>query len=187
VTADAPASAQDAVGEGLDDAGSPLAAGTVGYLAGDWDVVREIADHRTGQAGSFRGQASFRPAAAGHASAAGQQGSLDGRVLDFTEHGELRLGSHRGPASRSLRYYGRSDGSADVRFSDGREFYRLDLSYGSSKAAHPCRADRYVVTVTRLSADAFSEVWRVTGPAKDYDMTTVYTRAGERTRPGASR
>ena len=185
MTADAPAYAQAAVGQGVDAAGPPLAAGTVGYLAGDWDVVREIADHRTGQAGSFRGRASFRPAAAGQAAAAGQPGGLDGRVLNFTEHGELRFGSHRGPASRTLRYYGRSDGSADVRFADGREFYRLDLSYGSSKAAHPCRADRYVVTVTRLSADTFSEVWRVTGPAKDYDMTTVYTRADEHTRTGA--
>jgi Family of unknown function (DUF6314) len=113
-------------------------------------------------------------------SAASQDGQpgLDGRVLDFTEHGELRFGGHRRPASRALVYHGRSDGGADVRFADGRDFYRIDLSYGSSQAAHPCHADRYVVTVTRLSADAFSEVWRVTGPAKDYDMTTVYTRAG---------
>ena len=186
MTADAPALAFAAAASPSQAvAGLPLSDGTVGYLTGEWDVAREIADHRTGQAGSFRGRASFQPATgpapeAGPASAASPAGQpeLDGRVLEFTEHGELRFAGHRGPASRALLYYGRSDGSADVRFADGREFFRLDLSYGSSQAAHPCHADRYVVTVTRLSADAFSEVWRVTGPAKDYDMTTVYTRAG---------
>ena len=148
--------------------GPSLPGGTVGYLAGEWDVVREIADHRSGQAGKFRGRASFR-AAPGH----------PGRsVLDFAEEGELRFGGHRGPASRSLRYYGLADGGADVRFADGRAFFRLDLRLGSCRAVHPCRADRYAVTVTLLSSDCFTEIWRVTGPDKDYDMTTVYTRAG---------
>ncbi|MBO0836070.1 MAG: hypothetical protein J2P28_11195 [Actinobacteria bacterium] len=141
---------------------------TVSYLAGDWDVVREIADHRSGQAGKFRGRASFRPA--GNRTRHG--------VLDFTEEGELWFGEYSGPASRSLRYRGRSDGSADVYFADGREFYRVHLGFGSCHAVHRCRADRYKVIVTMLSADSFSEIWRVTGPAKDYDLTTVYTRAG---------
>jgi Family of unknown function (DUF6314) len=141
---------------------------TVGYLVGEWDVVRQIADHRSGLAGSFRGRACFRPPSPGSP------------VLEFTEQGELQFGGHRGPAGRSLRYYGREDGGADVRFADGRDFYRLDLRAGICEAVHPCRADRYAVTVTRLSADSFTEVWQVVGPAKDYDLTTVYTRtAGE--------
>jgi hypothetical protein len=148
--------------------GPSLPGGTVGYLAGDWDVVREIADHRSGRAGQFRGRASFRPAADGPRSC----------TLDFAEQGELRFGGHRGPASRSLRYHGRADGAADVRFADGRPFFRLDLRSGSCRAVHPCQADRYAVTVTWLSPDCFTEIWRVTGPDKDYDMTTVYTRAG---------
>ena len=150
-------------------AGGPwLPGGTVGYLTGDWDVVREIADHRSGRAGEFRGRASFR-------SAPDRSGRA---VLDFAEQGELRFGGHRGPASRSLRYRGRADGGAEVRFADGRAFFRLDLRSGSCRAVHPCRADRYAVTVTWLGPDCFTEIWRVTGPEKDYDMTTVYTRAG---------
>ena len=145
-----------------------LPGGTVGYLAGDWDVVREIADHRGGCAGEFRGRASFRPAP-------DRPGCS---VLDFAERGELRFGGHRGPASRSLRYHGRANGAADVRFADGRAFFRLDLRSGMCSAVHRCRADRYAVTVTWLSQDCFTEIWRVTGPDKDYDMTTVYTRAG---------
>jgi len=152
-----------------------LAADTMGYLAGEWDVVREIADHRTGQAGSFRGRASFRPRPG---SAAAEPGGPGRAVLEFTEQGELKFAGHRGPASRSLRYVGRGDGSAAVCFADGRDFYALDLRSGSCRAVHPCRADRYSVTVTRLSPDAFTEVWQVTGPAKDYDLTSVYTRTG---------
>jgi len=144
--------------------GPSLPGGTLGYLAGDWDVVREIADHRSRQAGEFRGQASFRPVTSG--------------VLDFAEEGELRFGGHRGPASRSLQFRGVADGGADVRFADGHAFFRLDLRSGSCRAVHLCRADRYAVTVTWLSPDCFTEIWRVTGPDKDYDMTTVYTRAG---------
>jgi hypothetical protein len=167
--------AAPADGRGLAAAYPELATGTLGYLAGDWDVVREIADHRSGNAGSFRGRASFRPRPE---TAAAEPDGLDGRVLELTEHGELRFGAHRGSAGRSLLYYGCSDGSTDVRFADGREFYRLDLRTGSCRALHPCRADRYAVTVTWLSADSFTEVWQVTGPDKDYDLTSVYTRTG---------
>ncbi len=162
-------------GRGPDAAHPQLTAGTLGYLAGDWDVVREIADHRNGVSGSFRGRASFRPRPE---SAAADPDGLDGRVLELTEQGELRFGAHHGPAGRRLLYYGCSDGSADVRFAGGREFYHLDLRTGGCRAVHPCRADRYAVTVTWLTGDSFTEVWQVTGPAKDYDLTSVYTRTG---------
>lgn len=137
-------------------------ASVLGFLRGDWTVARQIADYRTGACGSFRGQASFTPVPGG---------------IGYTEQGELRFGSHRGPASRSLIYRGRSDGGADVQFADGREFFRLDLSSGTWHAEHLCRDDRYAVTVTVLSADSFTETWQVAGPAKDYAMTARYVRA----------
>jgi hypothetical protein len=211
-----PLPAQATAGEALDGR-------TADFLHGDWNVVRRISDHRTGQAGLFRGQASFRPCAAGSGQEAQlaegpdaglaegpdaglaerreaghaeereaghaeepeaghgeEQGPADGesRVLAYHEHGELRFGGHLGPASRSLFYRELPDGSADVRFADGREFYRLDLRHGTWSAEHPCRADKYLVTVTRLSPDSFTENWRVVGPAKDYELTTTFTRAG---------
>ena len=138
---------------------------TVDFLDGDWNVVRHISDHLTGDVGVFRGQASF-------------QRCPDGLALSYREDGELRFGGHRGPASRSLLYRELADGSADVRFADGREFYRLDLRSGTWSAEHPCRADQYRVTVRRLSPDSFAEIWRVTGPAKDYVLATTYTRTG---------
>jgi hypothetical protein len=156
---------------------------TADFLYGNWNVVRRISDRRTGQVGLFRGQASFVPGAAslaGEVGPAGEQGPADpgGRVLAYQEHGELRFGGHCGPASRSLLYRDIGDGSVDVRFADRREFYRLDLRYGSWHAEHRCRADHYVVTVTRLGPNSFTETWQVSGPAKDYELRTTYLRAG---------
>ena len=162
--------ADGTAGQTLGGTGGQTAGGTAGFLRGDWHVVRRICDHRTGQAGSFRGEASFRPGETGL--------SPGGRVLAYDEHGELRFGGHRGPASRSLLYLELADGSADVRFADGREFYRLDLRSGTWQAEHPCRADRYLVMTTVPAADTFTETWQVTGPAKDYELTTTSTRAG---------
>jgi Family of unknown function (DUF6314) len=164
-------------------AGQAFAGGTVDFLHGDWNVVRTISDHRTGQAGLFRGQASFRPYAAGLAHGTGladvhQPADPEGRVLAYYEHGELQFGGYRGPASRSLLYRDPGDGSADIRFADGREFYRLDLRAGTWSAEHPCRADQYLVTVTRLGPDSFTEAWRVAGPGMDYELSTTYTRVG---------
>jgi hypothetical protein len=145
------------------DQAIPPTGSTMSYLAGHWNVARRISDRRTGHCGSFVGKASFQPSP---------------EATRYLEQGELEFGGHRGPASRNLIYRGRRDGGADVQFADGREFYTLDLSPGSWRAEHICRDDRYQVTVTWLSPDSFSETWRVAGPAKDYEMTTTYTRAG---------
>jgi hypothetical protein len=140
---------------------------TIDFLRGDWDVERLIRDRRAGQDGAFRGTARFRPTA-------------DSHVLEYTEDGELRFGSHHGPAQRRLIYRGRADGAADVRFEDGRDFYSLDLRAGAWQTDHPCRADSYHVTITRLSLDSFTEVWQVTGPDKDYELDTTYRRITHR-------
>jgi uncharacterized protein DUF6314 len=145
----------------------PVAA-TARFLLGDWSIAREVRDHRAGRPGSFCGKASFVPEPGGRA----------GLQLDYRELGELRMGRHRGPASRSLRYRERPDGAADVRFPDGRPFYRRDLRAGCCQAEHRCGADLYLVSVRVLSGDSFTERWRVTGPAKDYEMTSTYLRTG---------
>ena len=144
--------------------------GTVRFLLGEWNVVREIRDNRSGQSGSFRGTARFEPEPGGHA----------GLVVGYREHGELTFGAHNGPANRSLSYRERPDESADVRFADGRALYQLDLRGGRCQAEHLCGADWYLGSVCVLSSDTFTETWPVTGPAKDYEMTTTYVRTGSR-------
>jgi hypothetical protein len=137
---------------------------TLAFLRGAWRLDRRLADHRSGVSGRFNGEAEF--AATG-----------DPAVLRYTEHGELRFGGHTGPAWRSLLCRGLPGGAVDVRFADGREFYRLDLSSGRWRAKHVCAGrDDYVVTFLVLSAGLLQERWRVLGPDKDYVTITELER-----------
>ncbi len=97
-------------------------------------------------------------------------------ALCYLETGELRFGTHSGPATRTLRYQGRPDGTVDVRFADGHLFYRLDLRSGRCEAVHQCRADRYEITYLALSEDVLEERWQVHGPGKDYHATATLIR-----------
>jgi hypothetical protein len=146
---------------------SRLPGSTADYLRGRWQVERAITDFRSGQSGSFAGSARCAETPAGSAGA-----------LSYQEQGELNFGAHRGPASRGLLYLPRSDGAVDVRFADGRPFYRLDLRSGACSAEHPCGRDSYLVTIRVLSPGAYIERWRVRGPGKDYVMTTTMVRLG---------
>jgi len=134
------------------------------FLRGRWHLERHLADQLTGICGTFTGDAEF--AATG-----------DRSVLRYTERGELRFGGHAGPAFRSLVCMGLPGGAVDVRFADGRPFYRLDLASGRWRAKHVCAGrDDYVVTFQVLSPDLLEERWRAVGPGKDYVTTTVLER-----------
>jgi hypothetical protein len=98
-------------------------------------------------------------------------------VLAYHEEGELRFRDHRGPAYRRLCYRGQPDGTADVRFDDGRAFYLMDLRSGTWHSVHLCGADRYEVTGQILGPDQYAERWRTTGPRKDYELITALVRA----------
>jgi Family of unknown function (DUF6314) len=136
---------------------------TLVFLRGAWHIDRELTDHLSGVRGTFTGEAEF--AAAGEPS-----------VLRYSERGELRFGGHVGPASRSLVCVGLAGGAVDVRFADGRDFYRLNLASGRWRAKHACARDDYVVTFRVLSADLLEERWRAAGPQKDYVSTTLLER-----------
>jgi hypothetical protein len=136
---------------------------TLAFLRGAWRVDRRLADHRSGATGTFAGEAEFAATA-------------DPAVLRYTERGELRLGGHTGPAWRRLVCRGLPGGAVDVRFADGREFYRLDLASGRWRAKHVCGRDDYVVTFRVLSPDLMEERWRVLGPDKDYVTVTELER-----------
>jgi Family of unknown function (DUF6314) len=140
--------------------------GTLDFLHGRWHADRQISDRRSGTAGTFRGEAVFSRS--------------DSGGLTYLEEGELSFGGHTGPARRSLLYVPGQGGGAEVLFADRRPFYRLDLHSGSWAAEHLCGEDRYIVTVSVLSADAFTERWQAGGPGKDYEMTTTLARIGPR-------
>jgi hypothetical protein len=169
------------------------------YLRGTWRVERHLVDHLaavaagggSGLAGQPAGRSDGRSADRSADRSAGRSGPwVDGRfdgtaeflpidgqaALAYHEAGELRFGDYRGAASRSLIYTGRPDGTADVCFGDGREFYHLDPRSGTWRGQHLCGRDLYEVTGQLLGADKYRERWRVRGPAKDYEIATTFTR-----------
>jgi hypothetical protein len=137
---------------------------TLAFAAGHWRIERVLDDHRSGTQGRFAGQAVLT------------EPDLPGESLQYLETGELRFGTHAGPATRALRYQGLPDGTVDVRFADGHLFYRLDLRSGRCAAVHQCGADRYEITYLVLADDQMEERWRVRGPDKDYQATATLTR-----------
>ncbi|MGW1377784.1 DUF6314 family protein [Streptomyces sp. NPDC002446] len=138
------------------------------YLAGRWSIERTVCDLRAGAEGRFRGTAGFRPDAAGEPSA--------GEGLLHSEEGLLTWGGTTSPASRTLRLRPRPDGTAEIDFADGRPFHDLDLRTGRWTAVHPCSQDRYAGTFTAVAQDEWHLEWRVTGPAKDQLLRSVYRR-----------
>jgi Family of unknown function (DUF6314) len=144
-------------------AGGRLAGGTVAFLRGTWSIERLLTDHRSGARGSFTGRAGFLA-------------TDDPLVLRYAERGELRFGDHRGPGSRSLLYRELPGGAADVRFADGREFYRLDLCSGRCNVRHDCGQDRYLISHLVRDDGWLEERWQVTGPRKAYDGVTTLRR-----------
>jgi hypothetical protein len=142
---------------------------TLAFAAGHWHIERVLADHRSGTQGRFTGSATLSEPVP-------SEPDEPWPALCYLETGELRFGTHSGPATRTLRYQGRPDGTVDVRFADGHLFYRLDLRSGRCEAVHQCRADRYEITYLALSEDVLEERWQVHGPAKDYHATATLIR-----------
>jgi hypothetical protein len=141
---------------------------TLGFLLGTWDVDRRIDDRRHGCEGRFVGTATLRTVT-GAAPAA-----------RYREEGELRYGSHAGPATRCLDYVRRGDLTVAVSFTDGRPFVDIDLRTGAWRGRHPCGCDHYEMATTVVADDVVEEWWRVTGPEKDYEAVTVLVRRGRR-------
>ena len=132
------------------------------YLIGDWSVERLISDRARGMSGRLNGQATFTPSASG---------------LLYEERGMLSFGAHCGPAEQSYRFdFPQGLDHASVFFRDGRPFHDLNLSRGSDRVDHGCHPDCYAGLFVALSSTEWRCEWRVTGPRKDYDLVTTYTR-----------
>ena len=132
-------------------------------LPGAWTLTRDIEDARAG-AGGFAGAAHFTAQA-------------DGALL-YEEHGELTLGAWRGPAWRRWRYSLEGDALV-IRYPDtNAELHSFRFAEDqngdlSSKHAHHCREDRYDAVFRRLPNGAIMLTYAVTGPAKDYRLSSA--------------
>ena len=140
---------------------------TFSFLLGSWRLQRSYRDHHGGLSGTF----------AGTAAVALVPGTGPGWA-GYHEQGRLSMGAHRGPAERRLLVHDRQ-GAALVCFSDGRPYVDLDLRTGHWQAVHLCGPDRYQITTLVTAPGTLVELWRVTGPAKDYQARTQLTRIPE--------
>jgi hypothetical protein len=142
----------------------PEVSDLAGFLLGSWRLDRELLDAwPRGRTGHFTGVARFA-----------RDADVPG-LLRYVEHGTLRLGSHRGPASRRLTYH--VEGAwARVAFADGRHFHDLDLRVGVWEVEHPCGDDRYHGRFEVDDAHRWRQQWTVTGPRKQQSIRTVLER-----------
>ncbi|NEE17850.1 hypothetical protein G3M58_66730 [Streptomyces sp. SID7499] len=144
------------------------------YLAGRWRVSRSVRDLASGAEGEFTGVTEFGPLPDGAT-------GLGARETDGLLHHESGTFVWQGvarPAERTLRFLRGPDGTAQVRFADGRPFHDLDLTSGRHVADHPCAADLYRGEFTVHDSGHWRTVWRVGGPAKDLVLRTDYAREG---------
>lgn len=132
------------------------------FLSGNWSLDRLIIDRARRTSGRYRGEAKFSPS---------------GPDLLYEETGTLILGGHRGQAEQTYRYdFPDGNRRALVRFGDGRPFHDLDLSSGQDRKHYRCPPDLYEGVFVALGPAAWKTEWKVTGPRKDYDLVTMYSR-----------
>ncbi len=147
-------------------------------FAGRWSLRRDIVDMRAGQHATFRGHAVLSPLEDARPDYARPDNARpDYARLDYAEEGVLQIGA--GPALHATRRYlwiFDAQGVA-VCFADGAPFHRFMPRVSGAGTDHPCGADLYRV---RYDFDewpvSWLAVWRVVGPRKDYEMTSVYER-----------
>ncbi|MBB3995370.1 hypothetical protein GGR95_003025 [Sulfitobacter undariae] len=124
-------------------------------FAGHWRFTRDVL-HGDGSSMQVTGVAQFE---------------WQGDDLAYLERGEMQLPS--GPPLRTERRYLWQRGM-QVHFADGRFFHSVPPLGG--KAAHWCAPDDYRVSYDFELWPLWRSVWQVHGPAKDYVMTTTFTR-----------
>ncbi len=142
-------------------------------LLGAWAFTRVIDDHLADDEKHVAGEAELVAVE-------------DGRIR-WSESGILRAGNQRLPVMRTNYLEPRGD-DWFVTFEDGRDFH--PWSPGAS-VVHHCGDDLYSGRIAvgdagresrAESVDSITVRWRVTGPQKDYTMTTVLRRGPSKPR-----
>lgn len=135
-----------------------MAIATEAWFRGRWQMVRIIENVTEGIIGEFWGECDFAP---------------DGKGLACSEAGVLRFRGADYHSGRVSLWRFPSNGRIDVLYDDGRPFHRFQLD--APRAEHLCGDDVYRVSYD-FGIETWLSVWDVTGPSKDYSMTTRYRR-----------
>ncbi|WP_375263168.1 DUF6314 family protein [Palleronia sp.] len=133
----------------------------LGDFEGDWKLDRSILDRRGGPDSRFEGRAHFAP---------------DGAVLHYRESGTLHMGDAAFEAEQAHLW--RMDGARfRISFFDGRPFHDFEAGIEQPDGRHDCDPDVYLVRYDFSAWPDWTAEWTVTGPRKDYVMTSHYTRS----------
>lgn len=132
------------------------------FFLGNWQMVRIIENVPEGVIGEVWGEARFEP---------------DGHGLTCREGGVLRFRGADYAANRVSLWRFPGAGLIEVRYADGSPFHAFIAD--APEAVHDCGEDRYRVSYSFAQA-SWTSRWEVSGPAKDYVMTTRYRRVGAR-------
>jgi len=131
---------------------------------GTWQITREIHDAKAGARAQFAGSAQI---------------TVAGARWRYAESGQLTLAG--GASFHAARVYLWQPFAQriDVSFEDGRFFHTIALAApdsGRAEASHWCDPDQYDVSYDLSAWPVWRATWRVRGPKKDYQMTSLYTR-----------
>ncbi len=127
-------------------------------FAGMWQIDRQIQSDIAPHRGRFLGQVQFAMIPEG---------------LQYHETGALCF--EGGPTMQADRRYlwRAARGGIDIFFEDGRYFHSIT---GAQTAMHDCAPDTYEVAYEFAKWPVWQSTWRVTGPRKNYVMTSKFTR-----------
>lgn len=141
------------------------APGSLWSFEGRWRLDRRIA-HASGQ---------------GNATLSGEtRFTRSGQTLVQEDSGTLVIDGAAGAGMQARRrYLWRAEGGwIAISFDDGRPFHAIPLGVTDPEATHLCSPDRYEVRYDFGRWPDWTAIWRVTGPRKDYVMTSQYAPAG---------
>ncbi|MBC7633475.1 DUF6314 family protein [Aeromicrobium sp.] len=128
-------------------------------LTGTWELARVIDDHLADEVSRVEGST-------------GLTVEDDGRIR-WVENGTLSRRGVELPVSRVLFLQRRGERGWFVTFEDGRDFHPWQPGHA---VEHRCAPDHYVGLVEAADGGAWRVTWRVTGPRKDYTMTSTLRR-----------
>lgn len=128
---------------------------------GRWQLTRVIDDARAGLTGRLDGIATYTAQPEG---------------LLYAEVGRLRYGDR--PAMEARRAYDWRAGprGIEVWFDDGRPFHTIGPGLCPA-VTHDCPPDVYAGAYDFTTWPAWQVSWQVSGPSKDYRMTSSYRPA----------
>ena len=131
-------------------------------FAGHWHILRQIKDARGARDGSLRGRAVFTPTPTG---------------LRYEEQGVLAFAGQPDLTARQTHHWQATGDRVAVSFADGRAFHQFSLAKTTQEVRHACAPDFYLGHYDFSHWPLWTLRWQVTGPHKDYFMTTTYRRA----------